>query len=195
MHGRRSSKPKIFDLDQYSYSKAEYPIISPQKQPTPMAQPNIADQPKLLKDYLNPSIGVELFDKPSCSHDIKPGIFQILPNFNGNINEDPYDHLQEVSKICFTIKDADDALRLALLPFSFLISFRDDSSSIYYHKSNEIYLSLISLSISDSPLLLYIIYTSSFFLLTSILLFIILLYSSSLLIISISPLIYNHNSY
>ena len=61
---------------------------------------------------------MELFDKPSCSHDIKPGIFQILPKFYGNINEDPYDHLQEFSKICATIKDADDALRLALFPFS-----------------------------------------------------------------------------
>ena len=118
MHGRRSLKPKIFDLGQHSYSKAEYPIKNPQNQPTPMAPPNLADQPKLLKDYLNPSIGVELFDKPSCSHDIKPGIFQILPNFYGNINEDPYDHLQEFSKICATIKDVDDALRLALFPFS-----------------------------------------------------------------------------
>ena len=85
----------------------------------PQDQPNPLVQPKLLKDYLNPLIGVELFDKPSCSHDIKPGIFQILSNFYGNINEDPYDHLQEISKICATIKDADDALRLALFPFSF----------------------------------------------------------------------------
>ena len=118
MHGRRSLKPQRFDLGQHSYSKAKHPIMNPQDQPNPMAQPNLANQPKLLKDYLNPSIGVELFDKPSCSHDIKPGIFQILPNFYGNINEDPYDHLQEFSKICATIKDADDALRLALFPFS-----------------------------------------------------------------------------
>ena len=118
MHGRRSLKPQIFDLGQHSYSKAKHPIMNPQDQPNPMAQPNLANQPKLLKDYLNPSIGVELFDKPSCSHDIKPGIFQILPNFYGDINEDPYDHLQEFSKICATIKDADDALRLALFPFS-----------------------------------------------------------------------------
>ena len=118
MHGRRSLKPKLVDLSQHSNSKAKYPIMNPQDQPNPMAQPNLADQPKPLKDYLNPSIGVELFDKPSCSHDSKPRIFQILPNFYGNINEDPYDHLQELSKICATIKDADDALRLALFPFS-----------------------------------------------------------------------------
>ena len=61
---------------------------------------------------------METFDKPSCSHDIKPGIFQILPNFYGNINEDPYDHLQEFSKICATIKDADDSLKLTVFPFS-----------------------------------------------------------------------------
>ena len=86
--------------------------MNPQDQPKPLVQP------KLLKDYLNPSIRVELFDKPSCSHDIKPGIFQFLPNFYGNINEDPYDHLQEFHKIFATIKDANDALRLALFPFS-----------------------------------------------------------------------------
>ena len=91
--------------------------MNPQDQLTPLAQPNIAEQPKLLKDHLNPSIGVELFDKPSCSNDIKLGIFQFLPNFYGNINEDPYDHLQEISKICTTIQDVDDALRLALFPF------------------------------------------------------------------------------
>ena len=44
--------------------------------------------------------------------------FQILSNFYENINEDPYDHLQEFSKICATIKDVDDALRLTLFPFS-----------------------------------------------------------------------------
>ena len=75
-----------------------------------MAQPNIADLHKLLKDYLNPSIGVETFDKPSFSHDIKPGIFQILWNFYGNFNKDPYDHLQEFSKICANIKDTDEFL-------------------------------------------------------------------------------------
>ena len=95
-----------------------YPIMNPQDQPNPLAQPNLADQPKLLKDYLNPSIGVELFDKLSCNHNIKPNFFQILPNFYGNINEDPYDHRQEFSKICATIKDVADALKLALFPFS-----------------------------------------------------------------------------
>ena len=59
MHGRRSLKPQIFDLGQHSYSKAKHPIMNPQDQPNPMAQPNLANQPKLLKDYLNPSIGVE----------------------------------------------------------------------------------------------------------------------------------------
>ena len=118
MQGIRSFKPKILDLGQHSYSKAKHHIMNPQDQPNPMAQPNIADQPKLLKDCLNPSIGVETFDKPSCSHDIKPGIFQILPNFYGNINKDPYDHLQDFSKICATIKDVDDSLKLTLFPFS-----------------------------------------------------------------------------
>ena len=84
----------------------------------PQDQPNLIGQPKLLKDYLNPSIKIELFDKPSCSHDIKPRIFHIFPKFYGNINEDPYDHLQEFSKICATIKDADDAIKLTIFPFS-----------------------------------------------------------------------------
>ena len=149
MHGRRSLKPKLFDLRQNSYSKAKYHIMNPQDQPTPMAQPNIADQLKLLKDYLNPSIGVKLFDKTSCSHDIKPRIFKILSIFYGNINEDPYDHLQEFSKICATIKDADDALRLALFPFSNLEAttwtklFNDFITKFYLHGTTNMMRKLI----------------------------------------------------
>ena len=118
MHDRISLKSKLVDLGQHSNSKAKYPIMNPHDQPNPLAKPNQAYQPKLLKDYINHLIGVELFDKPSSSHDIKPGIFQILPDFYGNNNEDPYDLLQEFSKICATIKDVDDALRFALFPFS-----------------------------------------------------------------------------
>ncbi|CAA7410429.1 unnamed protein product [Spirodela intermedia] len=38
-------------------------------------------------------------------HDIKPCVFQILPNFYGNLNENTYDHLQEFLKIYATIKE------------------------------------------------------------------------------------------
>ena len=57
MHSRRSLEPKIFDLGQHSYSKAKYPIMNLQDQPNPYAQPNPTNQPKLLKDHFNPSIG------------------------------------------------------------------------------------------------------------------------------------------
>jgi len=106
MRGRRSLKPRLINQGNPCTSKAENPNM------------NTQGPPKLLKDYLNPSIGVEIFDKPSCGHDIKPRIFQILPNLYGNINEDPYDTLQEFSKICATIKEVDDSLKLTLFPFS-----------------------------------------------------------------------------
>ena len=87
-------------------------------QPNPLAQPNPENQPKLQKHYINPSIEVETFEKPSYIRYIKLGIFQILPDFYGNIDKDPYDHLPEFSKICATIKDDYSSIKLTLLPFS-----------------------------------------------------------------------------
>ena len=54
-------------------------------------------------------------------YEIKPGLIQMLPNFYGNTNEDPYRHLDDFLEICSTVRIpnySEDALKMTLFQFS-----------------------------------------------------------------------------
>ena len=59
---------------------------------------------------------------PLATHyKIKPILLNLLPNFHGRDNEDPYAHLTKFMDICSTVRIfhfTDDTLRLKLFPFS-----------------------------------------------------------------------------
>ncbi|MQL89641.1 hypothetical protein Taro_022223 [Colocasia esculenta] len=81
--------------------------------------------PRQMKEYFIPSdyqpatcIRPEI---PANHFEIKSGSIQMLPSFYGNLNEDPYKHIDEFLEICSTIRIqnfTENALRLTLFPFS-----------------------------------------------------------------------------
>ena len=87
---------------------------------------NLGELPRQIKEYFilstyNPSTCIHLCDISACHYEIKSTIIQMLSSFYGNINEDPYKHLDEFLEIYSTMKIqnfTDDALRLTLFSFS-----------------------------------------------------------------------------
>lgn len=81
---------------------------------------------RTLGDYFSPITT----DPPSCivlptttaaQFEIKPQIFQLLPNFQGMDSEDPFMHIKDFLEICSTFKFQnfpDESVRLRLFPFS-----------------------------------------------------------------------------
>ena len=83
---------------------------------------NFREPPKQMKEYFilstyNPSTCIQLSEIHAIHYEIKPTTIQMLPSFYGNINEDPYKHLDEFLEICSMVRIqnlTNDALRLIL---------------------------------------------------------------------------------
>ena len=112
-------------------------------------------QQRSLNDYLHPT----RIPTPSCiifppnmpNFEFKPGMTQILPNFHGLENENPYVHIREFEEVVATFynqANIADIVRLKFFPFSlkdkaksWLYSLRprsigtwDEMTSLFFHK-------------------------------------------------------------
>lgn len=84
------------------------------------------EETKTLRELFSPIT----INPPSCivlpattaSHfELKPHVIQLLPNFHGLNQEDPYMHIKDFLEICDTFKFqnfSDESVRLRLFPFS-----------------------------------------------------------------------------
>ena len=137
MHGRRSLNPDLaFDPD----PERLYRILRTPRQSIPEIQHmannmNLGDgtglnqnplipHARTLQDYYRPTA----YTSPSCillpatvaNFEIKPNIIQMLPTYHGQLNENPYRHLQNFLEVNTTFKLtlSDDQVRLRLFPFT-----------------------------------------------------------------------------
>ena len=142
MHGRRSLHLPLEELN----PEIERTARSHSRPITPMADPppednapnnglfgnqnirnggNQGREQQAIKDYFIPGQNLTYggFGQPplqATHYEIKPGLLNLLPNFYGRENEDPYAHLTEfldISSIVRFMHFTDDALRLKLFPF------------------------------------------------------------------------------
>ena len=89
------------------------------------SQHNDHHQPRTMRDYMNPlrtsAPSCLVFPPDAANFNFKLGIIQLLPNFHGLDNENPYLHLREFEEVYNTYNDLNcsmNTIRLKLFPFS-----------------------------------------------------------------------------
>lgn len=118
----RGGRPDAFPLDFHKRFKERVHII-----PDTMTEEKTLEE-KTMEEYLYPQVDVQQAIVwpiiKAESYEINLVILQIIIQdyrFNGNLDEDPYDHISNLLDICymFKLKDiSEDEVRLLLFPFT-----------------------------------------------------------------------------
>lgn len=126
MHGCRSRKIELAPFDSEIKRTFKKGLKQTKIQNSLLEMGENTVKARTLRDYFSPITT----DPPSCivlptttaaQFEIKPQIFQLLPNFYGMDSEDPYMHIKDFLEIWSTFKFqdfSDESVRLRSFPFS-----------------------------------------------------------------------------